>query len=110
MRQRWVALLLFSAGNWIAQDYFSPQSLGMLLTLGIMAVALRWMPGQGRRRRRSRSVLVITYFVLTFTHELTPYIVLVQLERSRLRGGSGRGGCAGAGRGGDRVLRSAFST
>jgi hypothetical protein len=42
-RQRWIAVLLYSAGNWIAQDYFSPQALGTVLSLGIMAIALRWM-------------------------------------------------------------------
>jgi hypothetical protein len=91
LRQRWVALLLYSASNWIAQDYLSPQALGTLLSLGIMAIALRWMyaadppdrsgpPGQ---RRGGNSLflvaLVLVYFVLTFTHELSPYIVAVQL-------------------------------
>ena len=43
VRQRWTAVLLYSAGNWIAQDYFSPQALGMLLSLGIMAMAVTWL-------------------------------------------------------------------
>jgi hypothetical protein len=42
-RQRWVALLLVPASNWIGQDYLSPQALGTLLCLGIMAIALRWL-------------------------------------------------------------------
>lgn len=42
-RQRWVALLLVPASNWIGQDYFSPQALGTLLGLGIMAMAMRWL-------------------------------------------------------------------
>jgi hypothetical protein len=42
-RQRWVALLLVPAANWIGQDYLSPQALGTALCLGIMAIALRWL-------------------------------------------------------------------
>lgn len=123
LRQRWIAILLYSASNWIAQDYFSPQALGSILGLGLVAIALRWTfagnstgpgPHQGRRSladhksrldRRWRiehrpswlrshlrwrpkdlptwlpfSILVVLiYSVLTFTHELSPYIVLVQL-------------------------------
>lgn len=104
-RQRWLALLLYSASNWIGQDYFSPQALGTLLSLGIMAIALRWLyvgksSGNGRRDRGSIPadhaarvwrampdphtavfcvILVLVYFVLTFTHELSPYMLAVQL-------------------------------
>jgi hypothetical protein len=105
VRQRWLALLLYSGSNWVGQDYFSPQALGTLLSLGIMAIALRWLyvgrsSGDHRRdqessaaRRATRGwratppprtaaiviTLLLVYFVLTFTHELSPYIVAVQL-------------------------------
>jgi hypothetical protein len=106
-RQRWIAILLYSASNWIGQDYFSPQALGTILSLGVIAMALRWMfagNSTGRRWRRrgwrvnyaseryrswdSRNsrltrplilALVLVFFVLTFTHELSPYVVLMQL-------------------------------
>jgi hypothetical protein len=104
-RQRWVAILLYSASNWIGQDYFSPQALGTVLGLGIMALALRWLyPGnsppspQGKVPSRTRNplrifrggwsvpsgtwpvlcALLLCYIVLTFTHELSPYILAVQ--------------------------------
>jgi hypothetical protein len=136
VRQRWVALLLYAGSNWIGQDYFSPQGLGTLLSLGVMAVAMRWLyvgndghfVGRSRRSGRHRpggpmlgaigqrmeeagqrppgdapdtaeadepppwrppppaarpilfcAVLVFLYFVLTFTHELSPYLVAIQL-------------------------------
>jgi hypothetical protein len=105
VRQRWLALLLYSASNWIGQDYFSPQALGTLLSLGIMAIALRWLyvansSGNHRRSQQLTSahlaasnwsveqarrpavfcvILIVVYFVLTFTHELSPYILAVQL-------------------------------
>jgi hypothetical protein len=43
VRQRWVAILLYSAANWIGQDYFSPQALSTVLSLGIMAIVMRWL-------------------------------------------------------------------
>lgn len=94
LRQRWLALLLFSAGNWIGQDYFSPQALGTIMSLGIMALAMRWLYlADSRNDRRSSApasarvsnpwlicaTIVGLYFVLTFTHELSPYILVVQL-------------------------------
>ena len=106
VRQRWVALLLYSASNYIGQDYFSPQALGTVLSLGIMAMALRWLyvgdssedrradqmphagwagqgfPSQSPHSRRPWLIwatIVLLYFVLTFTHELSPYLVALQL-------------------------------
>ena len=42
-RQRWMALLLYPAANWIGQDYLSPQGVGTVLSLGIMALTMRWL-------------------------------------------------------------------
>jgi hypothetical protein len=42
-RQRWTAILLYSATNWIGQDYFSPQALSTVLSIGLMAIAMRWL-------------------------------------------------------------------
>jgi len=59
VRQRWLALLLYSGSNWIGQDYYSPQALGTVLSLGIMAIALRWLfmgnYNQLTRKRRNRA-------------------------------------------------------
>jgi hypothetical protein len=105
VRQRWLALLVYSASNWVGQDYFSPQALGTLLSLGIMAIAMRWLyvGSSSRSHRRGResvpdnragrgwrampppraavlcATLLLVYFVLTFTHELSPYMLAVQL-------------------------------
>jgi hypothetical protein len=105
---RWLAIMLYAASNWIAQDYFSPQGLSTLLSLGVMAVVARWMlvvgpPGRWRRDAGSpgdevreagsrpamaihlRSsgpfliILVFLFFVLTATHELSPYIIVIQI-------------------------------
>ncbi len=105
VRQRWLAILLYSACNWIGQDYFSPQAFGTLLSLGVIAIALRWAFGgnsaggtrwlrpdhdradrrrywaRWRLRRATPFVLtlILIFGVLTFSHELTPYVVVIQL-------------------------------
>jgi hypothetical protein len=114
-RQRWLGLLLYSSANWIAQDYLSPQALATVLSLGIMAFVLRWLPDRnsvvappqgpdeenppdrGRRSRGHRrtrhyggilgnpevpliTVVLLLFFVLAFTHELSPYIMIVELS------------------------------
>jgi hypothetical protein len=107
VRHRWLGLMLYSAANWIAQDYFSPQALSTVLSLGVLAIALRWMvagntprhltrddedrPGTRRRPRGGTAELrlrgaipfiaafLILFFVLVFSHELSPYIVAIQL-------------------------------
>ncbi|MDV6288768.1 hypothetical protein R2F25_15875 [Streptomyces sp. UP1A-1] len=37
----WTAVWLFCVGNWVGQDYFSPQSVAFALHLGVLAVVLR---------------------------------------------------------------------
>jgi hypothetical protein len=132
-RERWLALFLFAGANWIAQDYFSPQGFGLVLSLGVFGMALHWLKGEqlpwvtklehlvghflgrvrtglfGRwmlptttssRREHPRATtdqdktalehpanpshwfavvaLLFTYGVLTFVHELSPYVVAAQ--------------------------------
>jgi hypothetical protein len=53
-RAKWLAALLFTLGNWVGQDYFSPQSFNFLLYLAFAAILLTWFrwpagPPQPRR-------------------------------------------------------------
>ncbi len=41
-RAMWFAAFLFCAGNWVGQDYFSPQSFNYLLYLLFVALLLTW--------------------------------------------------------------------
>jgi hypothetical protein len=43
-RARWAALALFVAGDWVGQDYFSPQAIGLFFYLAVLAVVVRWFP------------------------------------------------------------------
>jgi hypothetical protein len=112
---RWFAIMLYAASNWIAQDYYSPQGMSTLLALGIMALVTRWMfvvtserrqrdttgASRGRRpevrprdtvaRELRRSgpfiiALAALFFVLTASHELSPYIVTIQIAALAITG------------------------
>jgi hypothetical protein len=101
-RQRWIALFIYSGSNWIGQDYLSPQAMGTLLSITIIAIALRYMyvgNSAGQRLRLWRLarepdeplfavtrrtigpflVMATLYVVIVFSHQISPYIVVVQL-------------------------------
>lgn len=42
-RERWLALFLFAAANWVGQDYFAPQALAFVLCLATFAMVLVWL-------------------------------------------------------------------
>jgi hypothetical protein len=124
-RERWLALFLYAGSIWIAQDYFSAQAFGTVLSAGIFALTLTflrrdvqatWVLKLRQRlqpigklvRRGSTSTdeiaplvslsaspaqegvvvaaIGLVYFVLVFEHELTPYVVLIQLGALALIG------------------------
>jgi GT2 family glycosyltransferase len=39
----WTAAWLFELGNWVGQDYFSPQAFSFFLYLTVIAICLRWL-------------------------------------------------------------------
>ena len=41
-RLQWTAVWIFYLGNWIGQDYFSPQAFSYFLYLVVIAICLRW--------------------------------------------------------------------
>ncbi len=105
-RIRYGTALLFTLGDWVAQNYFAPQALayvlsllvvgGMLRTVPAGAVGLRW-----RRLARTRDplaaaaddvprtsafwssrwgalVLVLGFAAIAVSHQMSPVIVIVQ--------------------------------
>jgi glycosyltransferase involved in cell wall biosynthesis len=100
----WLAAWLFELGNWVGQDYFSPQAFAYFLYLTVLAVCLRWLahprldpslsltgPGltapvkPGPREAAERSsprpwVLVLCLVPLmaaiASSHQLTPFILI----------------------------------
>ncbi|MCW2765193.1 MAG: glycosyltransferase [Nocardioides sp.] len=95
-------LWLFLIGNWIDQDYLSPQALGFLLHLVILALALCvlgatvqggapgwrgfWRVGtrvpehdDGRLRRLTLGVVLLLSVALVSSHQLTPVVLAFSL-------------------------------
>ena len=90
-------LWLFLIGNWIDQDYLSPQALGFLLHLAVLALALRvlgppcrvghracnyWRTGtrvpeheDGDLRRRTVGLVLLLSVALVSSHQLTPVVL-----------------------------------
>lgn len=48
-RARWLALAVFLLGNWLDQDYFSPQAVDLLLYLAVIAILVRVFSARGRQ-------------------------------------------------------------
>jgi hypothetical protein len=70
----WVAVTLAVLVNALGADYFSPQSVGFVLGLGVYGLALgKDWPGLSERMRIA--LLVFAGCSLAVTHELSPYIV-----------------------------------
>jgi hypothetical protein len=103
----WVALLVFTLGNWVAQNYFAPQALAMVLALLFLGGVVRWLPvcdaagrpvprrltavllrgrplaplARGRRRVPAWGLPLTTvaYAGVVATHQLTPIALLTQV-------------------------------
>jgi GT2 family glycosyltransferase len=106
----WTAVWVFYLGNWVGQDYFSPQAFAFFLYLGVFAVVFRRLvrPAPAGRHaaadsvhpltgvprkpldRRARTLwaalLVVPVLAVTAAHQLTPLMLgggLVALLLSR---------------------------
>jgi len=49
-RAKWLAGFLLVVGNWVGQDYFSPQSLNYVLYLTFLAILVNWFTDPGLSR------------------------------------------------------------
>ena len=74
----------FVCVNWVEEDYLSPQALAFLLSLGALLVLLRWLSRPGNASRRTRAAALGGFLaisaVLTFSHQLSPYLLLAQVS------------------------------
>jgi hypothetical protein len=63
VRSIWIAIFVFFAGNWVAQDYFSPQAFTFTLSLGLCAILLRWLTVATDKARMARWLAYAAAFV-----------------------------------------------
>ena len=79
-RTLWLAALLFFLSNWIGQDYFSPQALGYVLYLNVIALVLRfYRVGMDRPPFAVHVMVTFMMFALIASHQLTPMVLFVAL-------------------------------
>ena len=80
-RTIWLASLLFFVTNWIGQDYFSPQAVGYILYLNVIAIVLRFYRRSSYERPPFAIQFITTMMVFTIviSHQLTPLVLLVAL-------------------------------
>jgi hypothetical protein len=103
-RVPYLTVFLFSAANWVAQDYLAPQAFTYVLGLGSLLIMLRWLRRTTGRHERtppriarlwawvgsglaevpytskyaSRAVVVVLYIVyavVVASHQLSPYLI-----------------------------------
>jgi hypothetical protein len=102
-RVGWMATALFVIGNWVEQDYFSPQGVAYIAFLSVLAVALATVSLPDQRQTLGRMaarlvrpratvalpswlarggvvcVLTVIMAGLVVSHQLTPYGLLIEL-------------------------------
>ncbi|MDQ1723425.1 MAG: hypothetical protein QOG52_453, partial [Frankiaceae bacterium] len=66
------AAFLVESFNWVAQDYYSPQAVALLLAVGLLTVV-----GLSRDRPIAPWLIVLLFAGITVTHQLTPYWLLL---------------------------------
>lgn len=75
---------LFTAFNWVGQDYFSPQAVGLCLAVGVVLLLV-----QSSTSRACRVLALVLFAGIVPTHQLTPFwlvalaVALVVLRRVR---------------------------
>ncbi len=70
----WCAVAVVVLVDAIGADYFSPQSVGYVMGIGVFALVLTGSPAEIGKRARI-ALLVLCGCSLAVTHELSPYIV-----------------------------------
>ncbi len=98
-RAKWLTLWVFAIGNWVGQDYLSPQALTFLLYLIIVAIVLRWFrsepsPGQTEVPPASTrpaqlaalsAILLAVFLACVLAHPFTPLFVIGFIAALALR-------------------------
>lgn len=94
----WLTAWLFVLGDWVGQEYFSPQSLAYLLYIVAIALALRVSRARGavvtsaRQAPAALAALLVLVGAIAISHQITPAMLCASLlgltitRRARLLG------------------------
>ncbi len=72
--RRWTAVMLVLLVDSLGNDYFSPQSIGYVLAMGVLAFAVNGLRQRPFDDRRTFWLLLLVGVALGPTHELSPYM------------------------------------
>ncbi len=77
-----VAAFVAHTANWVAQDYFSPQAVAMLLAIGVLALLAHAGARDGRHAIGTRHpaavwVALVIYAGVVVSHQLTPFWLMI---------------------------------
>ena len=78
----WIATALFLAGNWVGQDYFSPQGTTFFLYTGLLALLTGPLAATPRQAHHPAALAGLSVAALTIivaiiaTHQITPLFML----------------------------------
>jgi hypothetical protein len=71
----WLAITMVILADTVGQDYFSPQSVGFVLGIGVFWLMLDRGGFPGLNERSRIYLIALASCAMAVTHELTPYIV-----------------------------------
>lgn len=74
-KKRWIAVWVFYIANWIGQDYFSMQSLGLLTFVLILYVMFKLINSQAHNRHLFVALFLLFFLIVT-THMLSSLFAL----------------------------------
>jgi hypothetical protein len=72
--RRWTAVMLVLLVDSLGDDYFSPQSVGYVLVLGALAIAVKGATARHLGRTATFFLLLLVGLALGPTHELSPFV------------------------------------
>ncbi len=71
----WLAVMLAVLADSLGADYFSPQSVGFVMGLAVLALVLDGPAEPGPAMRLRAPLLVLSGYAMAPTHELSPFMV-----------------------------------
>ena len=81
----WTGVWLFALGNWIGQDYFSPQAFAFFLYLVVILLVVRFLAH--RSDRTALGTVLLCTAAIASSHPLTPFVLVVAVGLVGLTGG-----------------------
>ncbi len=72
--RRWTAVMLVLLVDSLGNDYFSPQSIGYVMAIGAVGVAMNGIQPRPLGRYATIALLTLVGVTLAPTHELSPYM------------------------------------